>query len=298
MQRNLDIGTLRALVTVVDMAGVIRAANKLHLTQSTVSMQIKRLEETLGVTLLQRDGRTVKPTRKGEQLVKYAKKLVAINDETIDRLTNIDHNGELRFGVPMDLAAAYIPEILKRFVHDYPQVTLSLTIDNTNILHEKFLAGKLDLIFTTEFEIGPKGQNLLCTDLVWTGAVGGKAWLKDPIPLAFTPECVFNSPAVTALESVGIGWVDALQDINYSFDSSSIAVAADLAIRADIGGFIAPGTEQIIDEENRLPVLPRYQVNAYVTDGPDKDIADVFLRCAKSIFAKSNEQAFIDNIAV
>ena len=285
MQRNLDIGTLRSLITVIDMAGVTKAANKLNLTQSTVSMQIKRLEDTLDMTLLQREGRLMKPTREGEQLLSYARKLISINDETVDRLMKSDHDGELRFGVPLDLAETYVPQILKQFVYDYPQVKVSLTLDNTYLLLREFDAGKLDFILTTEFDISAKGHTLLYRDLVWTGAIDGIAHTRKPVPLAFPKNCIFNKPAIEALDAQGIEWVDTLAQNNHRFDSGSIAVAADLGIRADIEGFLAPGTTPISNQTNCLPKLPRYQINAYVTDGPNKDIADVFLRSTISNFS-------------
>jgi len=198
MQRNLDIGTLRSFITVVDMAGVTKAANKLHLTQSTVSMQIKRLEETLDMTLLQRVGRSMKPTYEGEQLLNYARKMVAINDEAVDRLVNHDHSGELRFGVPVDLADVYVPEVLKQFVRDYPQVNVSLFVEDTALLLEYFHAGKLDIILTTEFQTGAGGINVIDRELLWTGAKGGQAWKRDPLQLAFTQNCVFRQPAINA----------------------------------------------------------------------------------------------------
>jgi len=296
MQRNLDISTLRALVTVIDMASVTKAANKLHLTQSTVSMQIKRLEETLDITLLKREGRAMKPTPEGEQLLGYARKLVAINDETIDRLTCHDHNGELRFGVPIDLADTYIPEILRRFVSDYPQVTVSLTIDDTTVLLEEFNSGKLDLILTTEFEVGSAGRWLLSRDLVWTGAIGGKAWTRDPVPLAFTQNCIFRQPAIAALDKAGIAWTEVISRSGHSFDSGSIACAADLCIRADIEGFLAPGTEAIDDRGARLPKLPRYHVNAYVADGPNADIANIFVRFIESAFAGEHSTETVERL--
>lgn len=285
MQRNLDISTLRALVTVIDMASVTKAANKLHLTQSTVSMQIKRLEETLDMTLLKREGRAMKATSEGDQLLRYARKLVAINDETVDRLTNHDHDGELRFGVPFDIADTYVPKILKRFISDYPQVKVSLTIDNTTVLLEEFDAGKLDLILTTEFEASSTGRWLLSRDLIWTGAIDGKAWARSPVPLAFTKNCIFRQTAIDALENAGIAWTEALSSNGHSFDSGTIACVADLGIRADIEGFLATGTEAIDDNGSRLPKLPRYHVNAYLADGPNADIANIFVRFIESAFA-------------
>jgi len=294
MQRNLDLGTLRALTTIVDMGGVTRAANKLNLTQSTVSMQIKRLEETLDTALLVRDGRTMKPTDEGAQLLSYARKLVSINDEAVDRIANHDHSGDLRFGVPIDLADTYVPEILKQFVRDYPHVKVSLTIDNTSKLLELFECGKLDLILTTEFSVGPNGRCLLNRDLIWTGAIGGQAWTRSPLPLAFTHDCIFRKPVIEALDRAGVPWMDALVSNNLSFNSASLSCAADLGIRADIEGFLTAGTTQIDDPENRLPALPKFQVNVYVSDGPNRKIANVFVRQTESVFSKEAESDFCE----
>ena len=145
MHRNLDIGTLRTLVSVVDLAGVTKAANKLNLTQSTVSMQLKRLEETLGRPLVVRDGRVMRATSQGEQLVSYARKLLAMNDEIVDRLTNSDSAGELRFGIPHDIVEPHIPGLLKKFVHRYPKVSVSLSVDNTRMCYRNSMPAVLIL---------------------------------------------------------------------------------------------------------------------------------------------------------
>ena len=89
--RNLDVTTLRSFVAVAESGGVTRAAGFLHLTQSAVSMQLKRLEELLGLELLDRSGRTIALTASGEQLLVYARRMVALIDEVITRLTDQDY---------------------------------------------------------------------------------------------------------------------------------------------------------------------------------------------------------------
>ncbi|MEM9323841.1 MAG: LysR family transcriptional regulator, partial [Pseudomonadota bacterium] len=85
MIRNLDIAALRSLVAIADTRGVTRAASQFNLTQSAVSMQIKRLEALLDQKLLMREGRGVVLTKVGEQLVDYARRVIAINDEAWSR---------------------------------------------------------------------------------------------------------------------------------------------------------------------------------------------------------------------
>ena len=103
MPRNLDLTALRSFVAVADAGGVTRAAGLLNLTQSAVSMQIKRLEEALGLTLLDRSRRGVALTAEGEQLLRYARRMVALNDEAVARMTANEYEGEITLGVPHDV---------------------------------------------------------------------------------------------------------------------------------------------------------------------------------------------------
>ncbi len=286
MLRNLDIGTLRTFITVVEMASVTRAANKLHLTQSAVSMQLKRLEEMLGVALLTRDSRGMCTTSEGDQLLSNARRLVELNDQTLSLLLQRDDGGEVRFGVSMDIVEPHVPGILKQFVQTYPRASVRLFCKHSAKLLDRFKAGKLDVIITTELETGPGCKKLLERDLVWTGAVHGRAWRQDPVPLAFTRICMFRKPAIAALDASGLSWINAV-DAGNNFDSGAIACAADLGIRADIRGFRAPGMAEVIDTDSRLPKLPTYFVNLYTAEriGTSNDkVIQEFSRLIESAF--------------
>ncbi|MEM8633227.1 MAG: LysR family transcriptional regulator, partial [Pseudomonadota bacterium] len=109
MMRTLDLTALRALVAVADSGGVTRAANLLNLTQSAVSMQMKRLEQAVGLPLLEKSGRRVVLTSAGDQLLGYARRMLALNDEAITRLTAPAYEGTLTLGVPHDIVFPHIP---------------------------------------------------------------------------------------------------------------------------------------------------------------------------------------------
>jgi len=292
MLRNLDISTLRTFITVVDTAGVTRAANKLHLTQSAVSMQLKRLEDLVGMPLLVRDTSGMRATTEGEQLLSYAKRLVELNDEALGRLLQRNDGGEVRFGVPNDIVEPHIPQILKQFVQTYPRASVRLFCKHTAKLQERFRAGKLDVIITTELDTGTGCRQLLERDLVWTGASHGRAWRQDPLPLAFTRICVFRKPAIAALDAAGISWVDAVDSGN-NYDSGAVACAADLGIRADIRGFKARGMAEVDDTESRLPKLPTYFVNLYTAEsvgGANDKVIQEFARLIEDAFADELEK--------
>ena len=185
MARNLDTTALRSFVTVADTGGVTKAAGMLHLTQSAVSMQLKRLEESLGVLLLDRSARQISVTAEGEQLLSYARRILALNDEALQRLTSQDYEGEIVLGVPHDIIDPYIPPVLRRFAANFPRMKIKLVSEPTKRLREMFARGECDAIITTESEPGEGGEALVTLPLVWVGAVGGGAWRQRPLPVAF-----------------------------------------------------------------------------------------------------------------
>ena len=115
MARNLDVTALRSFVAVADEGKVTAAAARLNLTQSAVSMQLKRLEEALDQALFDRSGRGVALTSEGELLLSYARRMIALNDEIWSRMTHEDFEGELIFGVPHDIVYPHVPTVLRRF---------------------------------------------------------------------------------------------------------------------------------------------------------------------------------------
>src|SRR4029077_17252228 len=107
----LDLELLRSFVSVVDSGGFTRAGERVHRTQSTVSQQIKRLEDDIGQPLLNRNGKDVTPTEAGERLLSYARRLLSLAEEARDVVTRPGHEGAVRLGVPEDFAAYRLGEI-------------------------------------------------------------------------------------------------------------------------------------------------------------------------------------------
>lgn len=180
MPRNFDLTALRSFVTVADSGGVTRAAGQLNLTQSAVSMQLKRLEDSLGRPLLDRSGRGIALTAEGEQLVGYARRMLALNDEAWGRMTNQAFEGEINFGVPHDVIYPHVPRVVQRFAAEYPRVRVRLHSHYTADLKEMLPRGEMDLIMTTETEVSPGGETLKREPLVWAGAQGGQIWRARP----------------------------------------------------------------------------------------------------------------------
>ncbi len=167
MARNLDMTALRSFVAVADSGGVTRAASYLNLTQSAVSMQLKRLEESLDCRLLDRSSRTIALTAQGEQMLSYARRMLDLNDEAYGRLTAQEFEGEIVLGVPHDIVYPSIPQVLQQFHAAFPRMRVTLMSSFTKQLKEDFLRGDCDMILGTEdaVDAGRRGSGRIATCL-------------------------------------------------------------------------------------------------------------------------------------
>ena len=264
MPRNLDLTTLRSFVTVAEAGGVTRAAEILKLTQSAVSMQLKRLEAQLDLSLMDRSGRTIGLTAAGEQLLGYARRLLALNDEVYARLTAQYYKGELRLGVPHDIIYPSIPQVLKRFSADFPRMRVHLVSASSLKLKEMFSRGDCDLILTTEDAPGPGGESLVELPLLWIGARGGAIWRTRPLRLALCSKGTFRPGVVRRVEAAGMAWemvVDSAMD-----SAAEAAVSADLPVQVAIRGGLPRDTE-VIAHGGALPDLGTSQIVMYHQGG-------------------------------
>ncbi len=282
MMRNLDMTALRSFVAVADAGGVTRAAGFLNLTQSAVSMQIKRLEDVLGLELLDRTGRRVGLTAAGEQLLGYARRMLALNDEIFGRLTHDAYEGEIVLGVPHDIVYPVIPGVLQRLHADYPRMKVNLISSFTRMLKDQFARGGCDIILTTEDTLEPGGETLVELPLVWIGAPGGSAWKQRPLRLAYEHNCIFRQGVQAALDVAGVPWEMAVEsDSTRAIEAS---VSADLAVHTVLAGCEGPYLERV-SHGGALPELQRKKINLYVADPVHSPVVEVLAGLIRRAYA-------------
>ncbi len=265
--RNLDVTTLRSFMAVADTGGVTKAAGFLNLTQSAVSMQLKRLEEMLGVTLLDRSARSISLTAEGEQFLGYARRMVTLNDEIVRRLSHQEFEGEITLGVPHDILYPVIPRVLQQFRAAYPRMSIQLISSHSIPLKEKLAKGECDMILTTEPNEG--GEELCRMALAWIGAPGGASWRRRPLRFASGRKCMFRGIALDLMDKQGIEWENAVD--TESDRSIEVTVAADMAVSVMIAA-TAPPQLEVIDSGGALPDLGQQRINLY---GADKALGEV-----------------------
>lgn len=277
--RTLDLTTLRSFVAVAQTGGVTRAAGVLHLTQSAVSMQLKRLEDSLDIALFDRSGRGIALTAAGEQLLAYARRMLDLNDEAVTRMMAKEFEGEITLGLPHDIIYPYLPSVLRKFAADFPRMRLKLLSHPTRQLLDMFRRGEVDAILTTEETPGPGGEVLVQLPLHWVGAIGGTAWRQEPVPVAFCTKCIFRSGALRRLTAAGTDWrmiVDSAND-----NAVEAAMSADMAISALVAGNLPPQTAPI-EHKGALPDPGETRIVLYMqaAENPDQAALRDMLRTA------------------
>jgi len=261
MARNLDLTALRSFVTVADVGGVTKAAGILNLTQSAVSMQLKRLEDSLGLDLLDRSARQIGVTPQGEQLLSFARRMLALNDEALQRMTAEEYEGVITLGVPHDIIYPYIPPVLRKFAAAYPRMQVKLVSLPTKSLREMFARGEIDAILTTEAEPGPGGEPLVTLPLVWVGAENGTAWKQKPLPVAFCSNCIFRQGVLRLMDEASFEWNMVVE--SHLDNAVEAVVSADLAVYAVIKGFY-PRQTAPVPQEAQLPDPGEAQIILYM----------------------------------
>jgi DNA-binding transcriptional LysR family regulator len=232
----LDLELLRSFVSVVDAGGFTRAGERVHRTQSTVSQQIKRLEDDVGQPLLNRSGKDVTPTEAGERLLSYARRLLALAEEARDVVVRPESEGAVRLGVPEDFAAYRLAKLLAAFSRSHPGLRLDVRADQSANLKRELERGELDLALFKR-AAGEKGGIAVWPERVhW---VTSKTHPRDvstgSVPLiGFPSGCLYRAGAIHGLESAGRSWHMAYTSSNLSGIQAAVAAGMGLSILSEM----------------------------------------------------------------
>lgn len=142
----MNFQQLEYIIAVDKLQNFVKASEACFVTQATLSMMVKKLEEELGVRIFDRSRQPVKTTAIGKKIVLQAKRIVAESrklKETIDDEKGIVH-GELRIGIIPTLAPYLLPLFLRSFLEDFPLVKLVINEFTTDVILNKLANGDLD----------------------------------------------------------------------------------------------------------------------------------------------------------
>ncbi|MBR0644636.1 LysR substrate-binding domain-containing protein [Plastoroseomonas hellenica] len=204
---DLDLDLLRCFVAVAERGGFTAAGLALGLTQSAVSLKVKRLEDLLGKRVLARTSRSAALTRDGETLLAYARRILALNDEAVRRMVAPPVTGHLRLGVADHFIPRNLAPVLARFARTYPGLKLEVEVGRSHELRAAQTRGALDLVLGKRRDGDTDGIPIWTETIIWAGAAGWVAPEDRPLPLAMLPAgCMFRDRALAALARAGMAF--------------------------------------------------------------------------------------------
>jgi DNA-binding transcriptional LysR family regulator len=256
----LDPTLLQALVAVADQRSFTRAAETLNRTQSAVSTQIKRLEEHVGLRLLERSTTHVELSPAGEKLLGYARRMLSLGEEAIQRLQDHDIRGSVRLGVMEDYGTLVLPSLLTSFAVSYPGVQIEMESGLTSRMVER-VGSDFDIVIAMH-AIGEKSGVQLCREkAVWAGSSLLDSRASNPLPLALYPSgCLFRKWALEALDRSGRTW--RLAFVSHSLSAVEAVAAKGLAVTV-VKESTLPSSLSVLGSAEGMPKLPRADIRMH-----------------------------------
>jgi DNA-binding transcriptional LysR family regulator len=252
--RVLDLDLLRVFVLVVQSGSFSSAARALSRTQSAVSMQIRRLEEQLGCTLVYRRRTGAQPTPEGSSLLQVAGPMLAMNDRVFEQLNASVVSGHVRIGAIEHYATAVLPELVARFCKLYPDVLVEIHTGSHTLMQTQ-LRSHYDLVIGMSEPGSAIGTTLTTARVVWAVSPKHEAHKRTPLPLALGIDgTLFRRWAIQALDAAGVRW-------RMTYCSSSVG-ALEASVKAGLAvGIFNEHTIsrrlRILGAKDGLPALPR-----------------------------------------
>jgi DNA-binding transcriptional LysR family regulator len=259
---NLPTDVLRTFLAVIDLGSFTKAGQLLGRTQPAISLQIRRLENLVGLTLMDTSGRKILLTREGESLARHARQLLVMNDEIVARLHRKESTGSLRVGLPNDYAVAFFQKALSHFSKQYQEVELSIHCDTSDLLVPLFQREELDIMIAM-FD-GQPPPHLIYTWAerpIWAVAGDSNVDRKSPVALAAHPEgCQYRERMIQSLDQIGKPW--RITYCSPGINGVQFAVQSGLGVTALTRRTLVRGM-RVLTEKDGFPPMPDIHVGMF-----------------------------------
>jgi DNA-binding transcriptional LysR family regulator len=279
--RSIDPELVRAFVAVVDCGGFTAAARHLHRTQSTISLRIRTLEERLETNLFLRNSRRFALSRNGENFLIHARRIIQVQNDAIAALTRSSENRTIRFGLPEDYAEFWLPDLLKKFYEQRPNVRPHIHCGTSLELLERLQAGELDLALVVRHGTMTGGRSLGQEHVVWAAHKDFCLSAETPVPLALFPEtCCYRQRGLAALTAVGRAY-----NVTYTSQSpTGIKVAVNHGAAATIiDRCTLPSNWRLLGIADGFPSLPPAELELHRSAGLRDDATEELVSLIESM---------------
>ena len=229
----LDPRLLRAFVAIADAGSFTAAADRLHMTQSTMSQQIARLEEAIGRELVDRAARPVRLTVTGERLLGHARRILALQSEVLSLVAETSGTTSVRIGMPDDIATPEMARTFAAFTRRHKEARLDVTTGLRSDLTRRYRSGELDIVVLKEDTPSSDSWASFEEPIAWYTAADAPADLADPVALVtFPPGGLYRDAMFERLERERRRWYVA-------FTSASLRNVL-MAVEAGLGLSLLP----------------------------------------------------------
>lgn len=256
---GFDLDQLRTLVAVLDAGSLTAAAPKVFLSQSSVSEQMRKLEERAGQALLIRAKTGVTATPAGERLLRHARAILALSDEAYRDLRGVALRGELRLFITDYFRPGDVARMLRRLNEQYPQVRLHVTIMKSGAIEAAYERGEIDVGISMSIQergaprARAQGALLRREPLLWMAAEGAAAHAGEPLPLLVLPEtCALRQYVERQLTRRAVPY--AVAHVASGVAGLQLAISAGLGVACLNESALAPGIARL--HAPGLPTLP------------------------------------------
>ena len=236
----LDSRLLRAFIGIVDAGSFTLAAERLNMTQSTISQQLARLEEAVGLALIDRTARPIKSTAAGERLLGYARRILALQQEAESALGDPAGTASIRIGVPEDIVTSAMAKVFREFALSHREIHLDVTAGLSRDLTRRYRSGEFDIVIVKESAASPDCRASFPEAMAWFESADAPDEWPNPLPLiAFPPGGLYREAMFERIEHEQLRWYIAFS--GSSLHNVAVAVEAGLGLsllpRSAVAGY-------------------------------------------------------------
>ena len=252
----LELHLVRTFLAVLDAGSFTGGAAALGISQPTVSQHIRRLESLTGECILLRDTHAVTLTPNGAVLERYAREMVALDDQARTYYAGSADHLRIRLGVSEDVALTRLPAMLRHLAAEQSRLQIDLTVGLTSLLYPKLDGGKLDLILAKRREGDDRGTLIKTEPLVWLAHRDFDLDLQASLPVVMFPSgSITTRSALQALEGAGLRWRMACSSETLSGVWSGLQAGLGISAQTRLLLELPPNELDAFKTEDGLPGL-------------------------------------------
>jgi DNA-binding transcriptional LysR family regulator len=266
---NVPMDLLRTFIAVTDLRSFTRAAQALGVTQPAVSAQIKRLQMLLGAELFDKSAPGVTLTAKGEVIVNYARRVLALNDQMLDVTSHGGPVARLRIGLAMDYFEGPILQAIAQFRQAHPELRMQISAEPSASLLRDLRRGDYDLVVAASDGEQTDGPSRRWIEPTGWGAASASVLEHDgPLPILVVGEnSLSRRLSVSALERAGQDYQ--IVYVGGSFAGIVQAARAGLGVACWAKRCLVEAGLTVLDGAPRLPTVPDAIGAVHLREGLD-----------------------------